>query len=215
MRFRDEKLRDDEYPWAGIKDIPADSVFGQAGEFLVDNEDSGFNIMRQPEENWLRRTLMQWFGNDEDQEQYVGMRFWNPPGHWLATTNQDFFGTYVHSAYFKQSGQGDANVSWQVNLDETADYDIYYYCTKARVFMWGRRGGQNQDFGKRTFLVYHENGVDEMPLDLNGVEDGWSLIGTYRLQAGTNQVEMTDETSTSYITADAVKWVKREKRVQR
>lgn len=213
IRFRDEKLRDDETAWEGTREIESDSIPGGSHEMLVDNEDDGFNIMAQPEENWLRKTLMQWFGNEEDQEQYVAMRFWNPPGHWLATTNQDFFGTFVHSAYFKKSGKGEANVAWQVELEETGSYDIYYYCTKARSFGRRRHRGKKsrEDFGKRIFLVYHENGVDEMPMDLNGVEEGWNPIGTYRLQSGLNQVEMTDETSTSYITADAIKWVKREK----
>lgn len=214
IRFRDEKLRDDETAWEGTKEIELDSVFGGGHELLVDNEDEGFNILAQPRENWLRKTLMGWFGSEEDEEQYVAMRFWNPPGHWLATTNQDFFGTFVRSAYFKKSGKGEANVAWQVELEETGSYDIYYYCTKARSFGWGRHRGKRrqEDFGKRIFLVYHENGVDEMPMDLNGVEEGWNLIGTYRLLTGLNQVEMTDETSTSYITADAVKWVKREKK---
>ena len=213
IRFRDEKLRDDELAWEGSREIEIDSVYGSGQELLVDNEDDGFNVLAQPRENWLRKTLMTWFGNEGDDEQYVAMRFWNPPGHWLATTNQDFFGTFVHSAYFKKSGKGEANVAWQVELDETGSYDIYYYCTKARTPRWGRRHGkrQREDFGQRIFLVYHENGLDEMPMDLNGVEEGWNLIGTYRLLAGLNEIEMTDETSTSYITADAVKWVKRKK----
>ena len=48
------------------------------------------------------------------------------------------------------------------------------------------------------------------------IEEGWNLLGTYRLAAGENRVEMTDlnDAGTNIVTADAVKWVIRDKQAK-
>jgi len=212
MPFREQKLRRTEQPFVGeVAEPYTKSVPGSEGEYIVDNEDPGFSILAVRRENWLRRTLRGLFGAEDEGDPYVGMRFWDPPGNWVATTRQEFHGEFVHSGYYKESGDGRNNVAWKATLDEAGDYDIYYYEGAISVPRWGRRrqGGRMQNQGEKHFLIYHDDGIDNLPLDLNGVEEGWNYLGTYRLSAGDNRVELTDRNKISMVTADAVKWVKR------
>ena len=59
------------------------------------------------------------------------------------------------------------------------------------------------------FLVYHEDGVEDLQVDLQEAEEGWNYLGTYRLAAGPAHVEMTDKTGGRSVVADAVKWVEK------
>lgn len=210
--FREQKLRRNEQPLAGIVIKPIDEgTLDKMSEYLVDNEDEGFGLLSQVRENWFRRTLLGVFNTDDERERYRRVYFWDPPDNWVLTTNQDFYGEFVHSGYCKKGGDGQNSVAWAVELDEAGDYDIYYYyegTTQGPRLFRGRRG-RSQDEGKKHFLVYHDDGMEDLPLDLNGAEEGWNYLGTYRLSAGKNRIELTDENETDFVTADAVKWVKR------
>jgi ABC-type transport system involved in multi-copper enzyme maturation permease subunit len=62
--------------------------------------------------------------------------------------------------------------------------------------------------GTRHFLVHHEDGVEEVVIDLSEARPGWTLIGSFRLPAGENVVELTDKNEGRFVLADAVKWVR-------
>jgi len=66
--------------------------------------------------------------------------------------------------------------------------------------------------GERHFIVRHEDGSEEIVVDLNDAPAGWNLIGEFRLPAGKNTVELTDKNEERYVIADAVKWVRKEER---
>jgi hypothetical protein len=192
---------------------------GMNGEFLVDNEDPGFKILSKAKENWVRRALRTLFKTSEKRAAYMGFNIFNPPGNWRAAVSQDFYGKFVQSAVFKKSGSGSSKVAWNVELEETGNYDIYfYYEGPMRIMRFmrrgrggppGQRGSRDQDLGKKHFLVYHEDGMEEVLVDLKDAEQGWNLLGTFRLTAGKNCVELTDKNDIGYVTADAVKWVKK------
>lgn len=55
------------------------------------------------------------------------MNILNPPEIWTQSTYQDFYGEFVHSAYLKKSGQGKDRAVWNVDIEETGEYDIYFY----------------------------------------------------------------------------------------
>ncbi len=210
--FREQKLRRFELPFAGIVTTPIDeATMDEISEYLVDNEDTGFELLSHTRENWFRRTLLGLFKSDEERERYTRVRFWDPPDNWQLTTSRDFYGEFVHSGYCKKAGDGQYKVAWAVELGDPGDYDIYYYYEgpfEGPRWFHRRRGG-SEDAGQRHFLVYHDDGVEDLPLDLNGAEEGWNYLGTYRLSAGENRIELTDENETEFVTADAVKWVKR------
>jgi len=62
--------------------------------------------------------------------------------------------------------------------------------------------------GKKHFLIHSVDGTEEISIDLKDAQSGWNLIGTFRLAAGPNKIEMTDRNDTVYVLADAVKWAR-------
>ncbi len=210
VQFREQTIRRNERPYVSREIIADRDDQLVAGEYLVDNEDQAFDVGMKAKENWLRRTLLGWFGSADSTDPYVGMRFWNPPGNWVATTGPEFYGKFIHSGMFKEAGDGRSIVAWNVKLEEPGEYDIYYYESGIQMPRWGRhRGGGQYSKGEKTFLVHHEDGIEEITVDLDGVEEGWNYLGTFRLAAGENTVEMTDANTESFVIADAIKWVRR------
>jgi len=72
----------------------------------------------------------------------------------------------------------------------------------------GGRGPAFLQPGKKHFIIHSLDGTEEVAIDLKDAQTGWNLIGTFRLSAGPNKVEMTDRNDTVYVLADAVKWAK-------
>lgn len=210
--FRQQKLRKKTTPFDGERTITPESDSSKSiTEVLVDNEDAGFTIISFTEETWLRRTLLGLFGSDDEKSKYVRLRTWDPPGNWMASTHKNFHGRFVRSAYYKKSGNGDNKVAWSVELEKPGDFDVYYYYEGNNIGgnWWRRNRDRQEDKGRRTFLVYHEDGREDLPVDLNLAEEGWNYLGTFRLSSGLARVELTDLTEKDYVIADAIKWVKR------
>ncbi len=196
-------------------------------ETIVDNEDTGFEILGTFKQNWLSRILQNLFKVKDNNTTFTGMNIYNPPMFWTPSTNQDFYGEIVRSAYIKKSGEGEDRVAWNVELKETGDYDIYFYNSisgRMRRGMMEMRmqaaqsRGSNQQArsrrfsrgpGKKFFLISHQYGTEEVEIDLEDTESGWALIGSFQLEAGSNKVELTDKNEAGYVVADAIKWVKK------
>lgn len=62
--------------------------------------------------------------------------------------------------------------------------------------------------GKKHFVVHHVDGTEEVVFDLKEAQAGWNLIGTFRLGAGPNTIELTDRNDSIYVLADAVRWAR-------
>ncbi|MCJ7581293.1 MAG: hypothetical protein MUP98_12265 [Candidatus Aminicenantes bacterium] len=62
--------------------------------------------------------------------------------------------------------------------------------------------------GTKSFSVSSRNGIEEVEIDLNNIEIGWNLIGSFQLDFGPNKTELTDKNEAGNVMADAVKWVK-------
>ena len=151
------------------------------------------------------------------------MNVYNPPAFWTLSANQQFYGQIVRSAYLKKAGAGENKVAWNVNLEESGSYDIFFYNSillRMQKETAMRASAQNQDKssfkgrfnqgpGERFFLVSHQFGTEEVVIDLENAEQGWSLIGSFQLDAGPNKIEQSDKNDALYVTADAVKWVKK------
>jgi len=178
------------------------------GELIVDNEDKGFNVLSKTEPSRLRKFLLTMFSPEEEEEEYKGLWFWRPPNDWVATTDSRFYGDHIHSGFYKASGDGSSRVEWSVEIEESGNYDLYYYNPDIQEPSWARRNRNRADKGEQVFLVYHEDGVDEIKLNLNAADEGWNILGSYHLLAGKARVELTDENSKSIVTADALKFVR-------
>ncbi len=46
-------------------------------------------------------------------------------------------------------------------------------------------------------------------IDLANAEQGWNLIGSFQLDGGPNKIELSDKNDSTYVIADAIKWVKK------
>ena len=151
----------------------------------------------------------------QEDDEYIGMNFWRPPNRWSNTSQDMFYGLYKHSAYIKKSGAGDQKVQWKAEIPESGRYDIYCYTPELRQFggmMRMGRGDHNRrdaNIDDLNFLIYHDDGVDETSIDVQGAQEEWSYLGTYYLSQGTAKVELTDKSKGRVVFADAVKWVKR------
>jgi hypothetical protein len=186
---------------------------GAGGEYIVDNEDAGFEVLNEAKENWLRRTLRNLFGAADGKTSYLRMNTYNPPSNWMPAAYQNFYGKLIRSGFLKKSGDGQDKVAWNVKLSESGNYDIYFHHEGSRRMRMGRgsqdRSSRDRSYGKKHFLVYYEDGVEEIEVDLKDAEDGWNHLGTFPLLAGKNRIELTDKNDVRYVTADAVKWVRK------
>ncbi|NOR53949.1 MAG: hypothetical protein GQ536_07675, partial [Candidatus Aminicenantes bacterium] len=216
--FRALKLRRDVKPLEVERSRPFEKAEpGADGEYIVDNEDAGFEVLKEAKENWLRRTLRSLFVTTDGNASYMGMNTYTPPSNWMPAAYQSFYGKLIRSGFLKKSGDGQDKVAWNVTLSESGNYDIYFYHEGSRRMRMGRgrtrsqdRSSRDRSYGKKHFLVYYEDGVEELVVDLKDAEDGWNHLGTFPLLAGKNRIELTDKNDVRYVTADAVKWVRKE-----
>jgi hypothetical protein len=228
VRFMGQRAVREEAPFDGEISKPYDqSDFFPKDETIVDNEDTGFEIHSSAKQNWLGRTLQNLFGIKDSNTAFTGMNIFNPPVFWTKSTNQDFYGLLVRSAYIKKSGEGEDRAVWNVELKETGEYDIYFFngtsggmqrgMMEMRMQAAQSRGSNQQGSrrrfsrgpGKKFFLISHQYGTEELEIDLEDTGVGWNLIGSFQLDAGPNKVELTDKNDAGYVVADAVKWVKK------
>jgi ABC-type transport system involved in multi-copper enzyme maturation permease subunit len=215
--FRSVKLKPDVKPFEVERSRPFEKAEpGTDGEYIVDNEDAGFEVLNEAKENWLRRTLRSLFVEADGNASYMGMNTYTPPSNWMPAAYQNFYGKLIRSGFLKRSGDGQDKVAWNVKLSESGNYDIYFYHEGSRRMRMGRmrssqrnQKSRDRSYGKKHFLIYYEDGVEELVVDLKDAEDGWNLLGTFPLLSGKNRIELTDKNDVRYVTADAVKWVRK------
>ena len=200
----------------GEKSTPyEEGQFDIPGEYIVDNEDPGFAVAGGGD-NRLRTAIRRLFDRSSAETEYLDYNPTNPPGRWTPVILQNFYGTILHTGHMIKVGEGSNKVSWTVNLPESGSYDIYFYNeTMSRGPGRGQRGGDRGGRRRPTqeekhFIVHHEDGTEEIAFDIQDSSQGWVLLGTFRLAAGTNTIEQTDKGKGAFLTADAVKWVKSE-----
>ena len=60
-----------------------------------------------------------------------------------------------------------------------------------------------------NFIIETDDYIEEHELNMRRVNDGWTLLGTFDVACDTMTVTLTNKTKLRYISADAVKLVKR------
>lgn len=212
-----QRLEEAETFFEGERSVPYEE--GQStslGEYIVDNEDPGFAVAGGGGDNRLRSTIRRLFDRSSAETEYLGYNPNNPPGRWTPVILQNFYGKILRTGHMIKIGEGSNTVSWTVNLPESGSYDIYFYnetMSRGRGMGRGQRGGdrggrQRPTQEEKHFIVHHEDGTEEIAFDIQESPQGWVLLGTFRLAAGTNTIEQTDKGKGAFLTADAVKWVK-------
>jgi hypothetical protein len=208
MNLWQQKMEEAETFFEGERFTPYEEDRPDTGEYIVDNEDPGFAVSGGGD-NRFRSTIRRLFDRSSVETDYLEYNPTNPPGRWSPVILQDFYGKVIRSGYMIKVGEGSNKVSWTVNLLESGSYDIYFY----NETMNYEKGGNKGDWQKPTqeekhFIVLHEDRTEEIAFDIKESSQGWILLGTFRLAAGTNTIEQTDKGKGTFLTADAVKWVK-------
>jgi hypothetical protein len=176
------------------------------GETVVDNEDPGFEFASGSSKSLLKRLIPR--GPSEEDTKYVGMRLWDETNKWQPSINSKFYGGQIRSAHFISGGSGDLKASFTATLEKSGHYDIYYHVSRI-TSPWRRHRREETDYGKHHFLIYHDDGIEEMELDINSADDGWSYLGSYYISKGEAKIELTNQSEGQVVIADAVKWVGR------
>jgi ABC-type transport system involved in multi-copper enzyme maturation permease subunit len=214
-----QRTEDAETFFEGERTLPyEEDQFETPGEYIVDNEDPGFTVAGSGGDNRLRSAISRLFDRSRAETEYLDYNPTNPPGRWSPVIQQDFYGKVLRTGYMIKVGVGSNKVSWTVNLPESGNYDVYFY-NETMSFGGGRGPGRGQRDGDRGgrrrptqeekhFIVRHEDGTEEIAFDIQESPQGWVLLGTFRLAAGTNTIEQTDKGKGAFLTADAVKWVR-------
>ncbi len=213
-RFEQLELKEKVKAFEGERLLTEPIKLIAPGEIIVDNEDPGFEVLTHQKISFLKKLFQ---SNKEEEEEYIGFNFWRPPNNWRKTTFSDFYGKYVHSAHYVKAGKGEKKVAWSAEITASGNYDVYYHTSDVRM-PWMRRGRRGGKDGQRRrgrqyleqfhLIVYHDDGTDEVNLNVEESEDNWNFLGTYYISEGTAKVEMTDESKGRVVFADAVKWVK-------
>ena len=81
------RLESDEeaQPFDGeiVLDEPVSST--ESGTVIIDNENRGFEIQSVAKEGYLKKLIN---FSREDEDDYIGIRFWNIPKRWRATASK-------------------------------------------------------------------------------------------------------------------------------
>jgi len=177
-------------------------------EIIVDNEDEGFSLVNTGES----RTVKDWWAakqNEDDEEDTYGMiRFWNPPVKWKPVAGDQFFGEYLKSAVYKRKGTGEGYLTWQTSISQPGTYDVYAYVPNIS-FRFGRRRGNSKKEMIYNYTVIHDDGKDAIEVSVDNENNGWLYLGEYYFSEGKTKVQLSDVTNNEYVIGDAVKWIRK------
>lgn len=183
----------------GVIEIPFFDTDIKENEYVVDNEDEGFQIVQQMEESYLKSLIN---NNSDKNYKYSGIHVWSPPNEWRLVLESGFYGQYVRSGYYTASGDGSRLARWIPELPQSGYYDVYCHAAKVNIY-WGRNN-RKSDY---NYIIFHDDGVDDVTLSDEELNAGWNYIGTYYISPDNAKVELTNKSVGKMIFADAIKWV--------
>jgi hypothetical protein len=181
-----------------ISETPVQNAL--ASEIIVDNEDPEFEVTKVENRSLLEKLILK---EEVRTSKYAGMSWWRPPLNWTLTTNSDFYGEYIRSAYYIKGGEGNLKAKWHVPIKKAGYYDVYYHIYKSRMF--GR--GRSEAKGEYIFTIHSDDGAEEAALAIQNAENGWNHLGSYYFSPDTALIELSNKTELRVIFADAVKLV--------
>ena len=106
-----------------------------------------------------------------------------------------------------RSGGGEEYAKWKIPVPTPGRYELYYHVRKPWEPHWG--GWRNRGRRMYNFVIETAGHKEEHELNMRRVDNGWALLGTFDVASDTMYVTLTNKTRLRYITADAVKLIKR------
>ncbi len=189
-------------PFEGEKILDTPVRLAEPGEFISDDEDSTFKYTITEDYSILQKLLLK---DDQSKDRFIGFNTWHAPRTWRATTNSSFFGRFIRSAHYIRSGDGSKKAFWSVPIKGDGTYEVYSYLVKSN--QRGRRNNQDNG-GEYTYTIYHNEGKEEVVVDLKTAEDGWNSLGSFYFSGDTVKVELGNKSEAQVVVADAIKLVK-------
>ena len=199
----DEKLQAEE-----AEEVIAYTEGTEPNEIIFDNEDPGFVVSKPRSSSLIQKIFMpadgSAIGTGKKELKYKGIVFWNPPVEWTLTTNEQFYGKQIRSAYYLKGGTGDRKVTWNVPLKVAGYYKLSAYIPKIRGG-WNRDEKTDEEY---NFTIFHDDGQDHQIVNMKDNDSGWMEIGSYHFSPDTVKIELSNLSKARNIFADAVKLVK-------
>jgi len=198
------------------------------GEFIVDNEDPGFQHISKSYESKLKQ-FIDARKDEQNEVSYGQMREWGNPAKWTPVAHSGFYGESVRSAMLTSGGEGGNMASWTTVLPAAGFYDVYVFIPTSAMLgrpQRGRSGGGGGQGGRGQggrgsgprFAdegnVYHYTissnaGSEDIEFTLRSPEEGWNKIGAFHFPGDTATIELSNKTNGRRVIADAVKWVRK------
>ena len=175
-------------------------------EIIVDNEDENCFELSVPPPSGLLNEWVKQKSIDEDFK-YSGFREWNPPMRWTLTTDGAYYGKSIRSAAVMRSGGGEEYAKRKIPVPTPGRYELYYHVRKPWEPRWG--GWRNRGRRMYNFIIETSGHREEHELNMRRVDNGWAMLGTFDVTGDTMYVTLTNKTRLRYISADAVKLIKR------
>ena len=72
----------------------------------------------------------------------------------------------------------------------------------------GGEGRGDSPYKDMHYIIYHDEGSDEITVDFENAEPGWNNLGRYYLSRDSAKVELTNQSSGRIVIGDAIRWVK-------
>lgn len=181
----------------------------EPNEIIQDNEDSGFKVSKPRSNSLIQRIFRPAESAAENalksqNFKYKGLVSWNPPVEWTLTTNEQFYGKQIRSAYYLKGGTGDRKVTWNIPIKSPGYYKVLAYIPKVRMG-WMHDDYIDEDY---HFTVYHDDGSDPQIVVMKESDMGWMEIGSYHLSPDTVKIELTNLSKARTVYADAIKLIK-------
>lgn len=177
----------------------------ELNEIILDTEDRGFRMEQPVSKSYIKKIFTK--DVQEDDFKYKGQNMWNPAVEWTLTTNEQFYGKQIRSAYYCKGGTGERKAIWNVPLKEAGYYKVYAYIPKIQQG-FGRDRNNNQPEENYNFNVIHDDGTDHPVLKPDNRESTWVEMGSYHFSSDTARIELTNDTKARTIYADAIKLIK-------
>lgn len=195
------------------------------GEYIVDNEDSGFSYSSVSNESKIKQYIdSRKVETEEIQYRKVSRR--RSPAVWTPTAHTGFYGDVIRSGLMTRNGDGQNIVKWTMLLPEAGFYDVYTYIPISAMI--GRPSRKNReernqggDGGGRggpsfadegyvyKYLLSSNEGEEEIEFVLTNIVDGWNKLGRFHFPADSASIILTNDIEGRRVVADAVKWVRK------
>lgn len=192
----------------------------EPNEIILDNEDPGFIVSKPRTNSLIQRIFIPSADVSEtgvvsqktateslrinNELKYKPLLFWNQPVEWTLTTNEQFYGKQIRSAYYLKGGTGDRKATWNVPIKAPGYYKVLAYIPKIRGG-WGHDEKSEEEY---HFTIFHDDGQDHQVVNMKNNDSGWMEIGSYHLSPDTFKIELSNLSKAKTIYADAVKLVK-------